>query len=181
MEFSFSDKPEKSDAPVTKVYSPKKGGNAGASGGTRARSQRRPGTGAADEQGRSEPAPVTVVSRIGIMFSAFLFSGMVLFTLTGYERIARAYADINAINSAIESTKLRIKALDVQIECAVTIQDAQMTAETYGMRYPAQSQFVRIGSSIPISGSAPSDNGPGGTVLPEEPSADTEPEAAPGD
>jgi len=173
--FSFSDEPRKNDAAVTKVYSPKDD-TVGGTSGTRARTQRKSGSSASDVRSRREAAPVTAVSRIGIMFSGFLFSGMVLFTLTGYERISRAYADINTINSAIEATKLRIKALDVQIECAVTIQDAQTTAESYGMRYPAQSQFVRIGSSIPISGSAPSDIGPGETVLHEEPNPETEPE-----
>ena len=108
------------------------------------------------------------------MFSGFLFAGMVLFTLTGYERISRAYADINTINNAIEQSKLRIKALDVQIECAVTIQDAQTAAEAYGMCYPAQSQHVRIGSPIRIAGTAPLDGGPGDTVFPDgsDPEAD---------
>ena len=80
---------------------------------------------------------------------------MLLFTLSGYERIARAHADINLLNEEIDVTELRILALDVAIECAVTIQDAQAAANTYGMQYPTQDQYVRIGDSLPISGSAP--------------------------
>ena len=71
---------------------------------------------------------MTALGRIGLIISGFLFAGMVLFTLSGYERISRAYADINALNSEIDSTSLRINELDVQIECAVTIQDAQQVA-----------------------------------------------------
>ena len=157
MEFSFSDEPKKGSAPATKMYSPKKRASQKPDGGA---DDMAPETGAAvpaGARGKRVRRTVSTGSRIGLMFSGFLFAGMLLFTLTGYERISRAYADVNTINREIDSTRLRIKALDVQIECAVTIQDAQETAERYGMRYPTQSQYVKIGSSIPISGQAPQD------------------------
>ena len=94
---------------------------------------------------------------------------MVLFTLSGYERISRAYADINALNKEIELTELRINELEVQIECAVTIQDAQKVAEAYGMRYPENDQYVRIGDPLPFDNSLPSPTG--------SPKADTTPQA----
>ena len=97
------------------------------------------------------------MGRIGLIISGFILSGMILFTLAGYERISRAYADINALNTEIDSTKLRINELDVQIECAVTIQDAQKVAEAYGMRYPEKSQYIKIGDPLPFSGGAPVD------------------------
>jgi len=165
VEFSFSDEPKKGGAPATKLYSTKK------------KTARRDGVqeSGAERRGAKNTAPAeetaghrhqaTPASRIGIMFSGFLFAGMVLFTLSGYERTSRAYADVNAINSEIDDTELRIKALDVQIECAVTIQDAQETAERYGMQYPTQSQYVRIGGSIPVSGNAVSGSAPTGSDL----------------
>ena len=104
---------------------------------------------------RVEKPQMTPLGRIGLIISGFLFAGMVLFTLSGYERIARAYADINALNNEIDSTNLRINELDVQIECAVTIQDAQKAAESYGMRYPEKSQYVRIGDPLPFDNSLP--------------------------
>jgi len=179
VDFSFTDEQRRIDAPSTKVYSPKKGttGRAGADASDRSRSRGTLGAEAANK--KHEPAPVTVASRIGIIFCGFLLAGMILFTLTGYERITRAYADINTINRAIEATQLRIKALDVQIECAVTIQDAQETAERYGMHYPVQSQYQRIGGPIHISGSAPSDNGQDDMALPDDPEPVTEPDALP--
>ena len=112
---------------------------------------------------------MTSLGRIGLLISGFLFAGMVLFTLSGYERISRAYADINALNKEIELTELRINELEVQIECAVTIQDAQKVAEAYGMRYPENDQYVRIGDPLPFDNSLPSPTG--------SPKADTTPQA----
>lgn len=175
MEFSFSDEPKKGGTPATKVYAPKKK-TASRPGGGKGRAREKTDA-TAEETGKGrEPEPVTPASRIGIMLSGFLFAGMVLFTLTGYERISRAYADINTINSAIDETQLRIKALDVQIECAVTIQDAQDTAEAYGMQYPTQSQYVRADAPIPLSGAAPAGANPGETVVPGQLETPAEPE-----
>ena len=95
------------------------------------------------------------LGRVGLIISGFIFAGMVLFTLSGYERISRAYADINALNNENDLTDLRINELQVQIECAVTIQDAQKAAESYGMRYPEKNQYVRIGDALPFDNSLP--------------------------
>ena len=102
---------------------------------------------------RVEKPELNPLARIGLILCGFIFAGMVLFTLTGYERISRAYADINALNTEIDATKLRINELDVQIECAVTIQEAQRAAEAFGMQYPEKSQYVKIGDPLPFSGS----------------------------
>ncbi|MBA4347795.1 MAG: hypothetical protein C0413_02970 [Clostridiales bacterium] len=101
----------------------------------------------------------TSLGRVGLIISGFIFAGMVLFTLSGYERISRAYADINALNNEIKLTDLRINELEVQIECAVTIQDAQKIAEAYGMQYPEKDQYVRIGDRLPFDNSLPSPAG----------------------
>lgn len=171
MEFSFSDEPKKGGTPATKVYSPKKRAEAAKDAPEAEKARARDGQPKRNARKARAPQPATPLSRLGLMLSGFLLAGMLLFTLSGYERISRAYADINTINSAIDETELRIKALDVQIECAVTIRDAQETAERYGMRYPEQSQYVKVGSAIPVSGTAPSGsapagNGPGDTVSP---------------
>jgi len=122
---------------------------------------------------RVDKPGMTPLGRIGLIISGFILSGMVLFTLTGYERISRAYADINALNAEKETTNLRINELDVQIECAVTIQDAQKIAEAYGMRYPDKNQYIKIGDPLPFSGGAPAET-PG-----EDPAETTAPDATP--
>lgn len=129
---------------------------------------------------RVEKPQMTPLGRIGLIISGFLFAGMVLFTLSGYERIARAYADINALNNEIDSTNLRINELDVQIECAVTIQDAQKAAESYGMRYPEKSQYVRIGDPLPFDNTvtsptqAPTDGGTTSPASSPDPTTNTD-------
>jgi len=108
---------------------------------------------------RVDKPEMTSLGRVGLIISGFIFAGMVLFTLSGYERISRAYADINALNNEISLTDLRINELSVQIECAVTIQDAQEVAEAYGMQYPVQGQYVRIGDRLPFDNSLPTTTG----------------------
>ena len=122
---------------------------------------------AARETGR-ENAPRGLgieIGRYGIMASLFIFAGMILFMLSGYEKISRSYQEINVINAEIEETKLNINALEVAIECAVTIEQAQAWAKSHNMQYPLQSQYVVSGSSIPVSrggSSASSGTGAGG-------------------
>jgi hypothetical protein len=130
-----------------------------------------------------EKPQITSLGRVGLIISGFIFAGMVLFTLSGYERISRAYADINALNNEIDLTDLRINELDVQIECAVTIQDAQKAAESYGMRYPEKSQYVRIGDALPFDNSLPTTtDAPADTTTEPEttPEPTTEPDSSGG-
>lgn len=155
MDIRFEGEPKRGKSPTTRLYAPTNGASEG-----RERARTRAGAGERDagRDGTEEPRvqvskpEIKPLSRIGLIFCGFVFAGMVVFTLTGYERITRAYADINSLNNEIEQTKLRINELDVQIECAVTIQDAQEVAELYGMQYPEKSQYVRIGDPLPFTG-----------------------------
>ena len=101
-------------------------------------------------QFRAEAAKgMSSAGRIGIMVCAFIFAGMLIFILSGYERISRAYSDINTLNNDIDEVKLHISALNVSIECAVTIDDAEKAALAAGMTYPSQSQIFTAGQTIP--------------------------------
>ena len=148
MDIRFEEDRKKGRSPTTRLYMPSQE----AQEVPEAHETRtRPGKRSTYEPGvRVERPEMKSLGRIGLIISGFLLAGMVLFTLSGYERISRAYADINALNTEIDSTTLRINELDVQIECAVTIQDAQQVAEAYGMRYPEKSQYVRIGDPLPF-------------------------------
>lgn len=166
MEIEFDKKAKKSKTPGTRMYSPNK---------SRAKRPDRQAQDKNRQKGRAAQVDDTVVdeegyrihlaadadnplARVGVMFSAFLLAAMILFMLFGYERITRAYADVNTLTDEIELTRLRITALEVEIECAVTIQQAQEAAEAAHMRYPTQSQYVKIGERIPFAGAlAPAD------------------------
>lgn len=116
-----------------------------------------------DAEGKVIPAPVavaremTTMERIGVMVCAFVFAGMVLFTLSGYERISRAYADINTLNDEIEDIELHISELNVSIECAVTIEQAETAALAAGMTYPTRAQIYNAADPIPAPSSTLSD------------------------
>ncbi len=154
MDIRFDEEPKKGQSPTTRLYMPNKDDEQD----EESRPQKNAGRRKSTSRGTQEPhvhvekPELNPLARIGLILCGFIFAGMVLFTLTGYERITRAYADINTLNDEIEQTKLRINELDVQIECAVTIQDAQAVAEQYGMQYPEQDQYVKIGDALPFSG-----------------------------
>ena len=171
MDIRFEEDRKKKKSPTTRLNIPTKEETARATertarGQTSARSAREPGV-------RVEKREITGLGRVGLIISGFLLSGMVLFTLAGYERISRAYADINILNNEKELTELRINELDVQIECAVTIQDAQKVAEAYGMQYPEKSQYVKIGDPLPFSNSTSAPTQSGGDTATETPTPDT--------
>ena len=171
MDIRFEEDRKKGKSPTTRLNIPTKEEVARATERTArvqtsARSAREPGV-------RVEKREISGLGRVGLIISGFLLAGMVLFTLAGYERISRAYADINTLNDEIELTELRINELDVQIECAVTIQDAQKVAEAYGMQYPEKGQYVKIGDPLPFSNSTPAITESGDGTVTETPAPDT--------
>jgi len=175
LDIRFDEESKKGKSPTTRLYTSKQDAESEDS----VRSARsRTGRRAEDEPHvRVEKPEITPLGRIGLIISGFIFAGMVLFTLAGYERISRAYADINALNTEIDSTELRINELDVQIECAVTIQDAQKVAEAYGMQYPEKSQYIKIGDPLPFSGGAAATTTEPDTTATAQPDATPEPDA----
>ena len=179
MDIRFEDDRKKGRSPTTRLYMPTQQQQEE----HEARAQTRRAARSYGDAGiRVDKPQTTSLGRIGLIISSFIFAGMVLFTLSGYERISRAYADINALNNEIDLTILRINELDVQIECAVTIQDAQKAAESYGMRYPEKGQYVRIGDALPFDNTLPTGTGnqTSTTTQPEtttQPGTTTEPDS----
>ncbi len=107
------------------------------------------------------PTPVqyqremTTFERGLIMFFSFLLASMIVFVLSGYERISKAYSDINTLNKSIDSVKLHISELNVAIECAVTIDDAEAAAIDAGMVYPTINQIHSSDDPLSPSLSSP--------------------------
>lgn len=187
MEIQFDSKPKKgSKKSQTKMYAPTHG-------------RRKVMFAPATEQQKAEPydAPETEedvriparrkaelkpFTRLMLVVCSFIFAGMILFVLTGYERISRAYQEVNSINSSIETTELNINALDVAIECAVTIDQAKDWAKAHNMQYPLQSQYIVSGGSVPITGTGPDAAAPPDATTAPEPAETpaTQPAATPG-
>ena len=111
-----------------------------------------------------QSSELSIFARLGIMLCMFIFAGMLVFILSGYERISRAYSAVNDLNDQIEEIELTIDALEAEIEKAVTIEAAQQYAVSHGMQYAQESQLLQEGSFIPSTiangpaGSAPTDD-----------------------
>lgn len=144
-----------------------------------------------DENDEIVPVPLhlknrremNTTERAGILVCTFLLAGMILFVLTGYERITRAYSAINTLNKDIDDAKLRISELNVAIECAVTIDQAENAALAAGMTYPKESQIFNDyrfpnGTAAAAAPSEPGGTPESGAVSGEDP---TENEAKGGD
>lgn len=115
--------------------------------------------------GENKPG-MTLGERIGLTVCIFALSGMLLFVLSGYERISLAYSEINTLNTEIDKLKIRINALEAELECAVTIESAQQYASTHGMQYPNKSQYYRVGDPLPASaGIAPAQGADGQSLI----------------
>ena len=157
MEFQFDNEPKRGGRPATRLYAPTHGEKRSYRPATEDERFAAPEKQEQPEQeaARRPQHEVKPFARFMLIVCSFIFAGMILFVLTGYERITRAYADINALNAEIDKTKLNINALEAAIECAVTIDQAQQWAKDHNMQYPSKSQYVRSGSTIPLSPTTP--------------------------
>ncbi len=86
--------------------------------------------------------------RWALLCSVLLLAAASLAVVFRYSDIASQYAVVNQLKSDIESAELRVRELNVKLECAVSIQDAQDAAARFGMTYPTASQYVRAGDAL---------------------------------
>lgn len=88
--------------------------------------------------------------RMAMMFTIFVLGSVALLAVFRYHTIAEEYAKVHALQKSIEETQLRIRTLNVSLECAVDIQTLQDAAARMGMTYPSASQYVRAGDAVPV-------------------------------
>ncbi|MDR1619946.1 MAG: hypothetical protein LBS18_04715 [Clostridiales bacterium] len=77
-----------------------------------------------------------------------------------YYEINRQYAAVNELGNKIKSSETKIDELNVLLECAVTIQDAQAAAERFHMTYPSATQMVRVGDALFVPETGDIQDGP---------------------
>ena len=95
--------------------------------------------------------------RWALLCSILLLAGASVAVVFRYADIATQYAQVNQLKSDIESAKLRVRELNVALECSVSIQDAQDAAKRFHMTYPTASQYVRAGDALVLDQGAGSD------------------------
>ena len=88
-------------------------------------------------------------SRAALLFSVIVLSGALLFAVMRYYTIVKQHIVVNELQQSIETSGRNIRALNIELECAVSINDVQEAAERMGMTYPDASQYVRAGDALP--------------------------------
>lgn len=113
--------------------------------------------------------------RLSVFVSMVLLSATLLFVVFRYSMVAAEYAKVNELQANIEDVQLRIRSLNVNLECAVNIQQIKDKAQSWGMDYPMASQYVHAGDTLHVDGAAATNtaNGePEGTTPPDNSSGD---------
>lgn len=91
-------------------------------------------------------------SKAALIISMMIFSGALLAVIFRYYSITREYREVNKLDANIKETRLRISELNIELECAVNIQDAREAALSLGMTYPQSKQYVKVGDALSIPG-----------------------------
>lgn len=139
---------------ATRTYSPTKGSSAYAYAQEAAAPQpkRQPPQPTPQPKPRSKARPeLSAGCKWALLCSVLLLAAASLAVVFRYADIASQYAVVNQLRSDIESAELRVRELNVKLECAVSIQDAQDAAARFGMTYPTASQYVRAGDTLALN------------------------------
>ncbi len=139
----------------TRIYSPTRGANAYAYAPAPAPVQpvEQPKVTVKPQQRpKSQPRPMLSAGcKVTMLFAIFTVAAACLFVVFRYALIAGDYLEVNQIKTDMEAAQLRIRTLNVELECAVSIQNVQEAAARLGMTYPTADQFVRTGDALPVS------------------------------
>lgn len=146
---------------ATRVYSPTRGSSAYAYAQAAAAPQPQP-------QQRPQPKPrpqqrpqLSLGCRWTLLVTVIMLAAASLVVVSRFASIAEQYNQINQLKSDIQGAQLRIGALNVALECAVSIQDIQDAAQRFGMTYPTASQYVRAGDTLAMKDSGTADTSAG--------------------
>lgn len=95
-------------------------------------------------QKRKQRTLPKLVSIAGVVMIAAV---MILLVLR-YAQIATAYSNINSIKDDIEESQRRITELEVQLDEAVSIDEARLAAARSGLNYPTADQIVTVNGAV---------------------------------
>jgi cell division protein FtsL len=85
-----------------------------------------------------------LVSVVGVLTIAAIMIGLVF----RYATIASAYKAINSTESSIKESQRRITELEVQLDEAVTLEEAKLAAAEAGLNYPTADQIVTVNGTV---------------------------------
>lgn len=92
---------------------------------------------------------ISPLKKAAMIFGIMGVSAALLLVLARYARIADEYGVVNDLESQISQQNRDIQTLNVALEFAMTIQEADAAAKEAGMNYPTADQIVQPGELTP--------------------------------
>ncbi len=99
-----------------------------------------------DRAARAKAAGREALRKLFMVISAGVAMASILLMLIRYSNINHQYAAVNDLKSDIDTVKLEINALNVQLNSAVSLQEAREAAEGAGLGYPKGEQIITVES-----------------------------------
>ena len=96
---------------------------------------------------QAQPA-ISPLQRVLATIAICAVAAALLFVLVRYERIADEYAVVNQLKDDIEEAELSLAALNVELQLAVSLDNAKEVAQRMGMDYPTAAQIHRVGDPL---------------------------------
>lgn len=87
--------------------------------------------------------------KLSMMLCVAVAMGAILLVLMRYSGIAEAYGAVNELRDNIEQTRRTITALNVELNSAVSLQEARDAAEEAGLGYPRSDQIITVRGRLP--------------------------------
>ena len=127
-------------------------------------------------QKRKQRTLPKLISVTGVLMIAAVMIGLVF----RYASIASAYRAVNSTQKKIEESQRRITELEVQLDEAVSLDEARLAAAQAGLNYPTAEQIVEVNGAVGgyMNGAAKTQTEPEQTAWTEdarEPDGDTAP------
>ena len=95
-------------------------------------------------QKRKQRTLPKLISVTGVLMIAAVMIGLVF----RYASIASAYRAVNSTQKKIEESQRRITELEVQLDEAVSLDEARLAAVQAGLNYPTAEQIVEVNGAV---------------------------------
>ena len=93
----------------------------------------------------ARPRPAVNAGRIFLVtLSVLAGAALLILILVRYAMICQEYAVVNDLKEKIEESQREVAALNVQLNAAVSLEEARAAALEAGMEYPTAEQIIRI-------------------------------------
>jgi len=90
------------------------------------------------------------IVKLGSVVLVFVTAAAIIAVLSRYSRISNEYTKINRLNAEIKQKEQNIAMLNVQLNAAVSLEEAQDEAAVAGLGYPTAAQIIKVPGTLPV-------------------------------